>query len=95
MTKTTRLLFRALGIMLIVLWSLGIKAQTAHNPVLTWDQEVGCIEYDSEGQDQYKNLYEQISLGVCIRVCGESTVNYSFSANDVVSVEWQATGGTV
>ncbi len=95
MTKTTRLLFRALGTMLIVLWSLGIKAQTAHNPVLTWDQEVGCIDYDDRGEKDYYNLYEQISQGVCLRVCEQSTVNYSFSANGVVNVDWQATGGSV
>lgn len=96
MAKTTSLpVIRALGIMLIVLWSLGIKAQTAHNPVLTWDQEVGCIDYDDKGERDFYDLIEQIKAGVCLRVCEYSTVNYSFSADGLVSVDWQVTGGNL
>lgn len=87
---------RALGILfLIALWSLGIKAQTANNPVLTWDKEVGCIEYDDRGEKEFYNLYEQIQSGFCLRVCEYNTVNYSFSANNVTQVEWQVTGGNL
>lgn len=95
MAKITRLLFRAMGIMLIVLWSLGMKAQTASNPVLTWDQEVGCIEYDDKGEKERYTLLEQIKEGFCIRVCEGTLVNYNFSADGVVNVEWEANGGTV
>ena len=96
MARTTILpVIRALGIMLIVLWSLGIKAQTAHNPVLTWDQEVGCIDYDDKGERDFYDLIEQIKAGVCLRVCEYSTVNYSFSADGLVSVDWQVTGGNL
>lgn len=86
---------RVWSIVLMFLFSVGIFGQTAHNPVLTWDQEVGCIEYDDKGERDYYDLYEQISQGVCLRVCEESTVTYTFSADDLVSVEWQVTGGHV
>ncbi|WP_272585708.1 MULTISPECIES: PKD domain-containing protein [unclassified Flavobacterium] len=96
MAKITSLpVIRALGIMLIVLWSLGMKAQTAHNPVLTWDQEVGCIDYDDRGEKDYYTLIEQISMGVCLRVCEESTVTYGFTANGVTDVQWQVNGGNL
>lgn len=52
MAKTTILPFiRELGIVLIVLWSLGIKAQTNNSATLIWDNQVGCIEYDYDGRD--------------------------------------------
>lgn len=99
MIKTTNLPIRALGILLMLLWSLGIKAQTANNPVLTWDQEVGCIEYDDKGergnQTTYVDLLENIEEGKCIRFCEESVVHYTFTANNIQHVNWQATGGTV
>src|SRR5690606_31421679 len=95
MNNITRPPIRALGIILMFLLSLGIKAQTANNPVLTWDQEVGCIEYDDKGERDYYDLYEQIQAGACLRFCEGTTVNYSFTANNLQQVSWQATGGTV
>ena len=97
MRKTKRWpLLRVLGLlMLISLWSFGMKAQTANHPVLTWDQEVGCIKYDDRGERDYYNFYEQVQAGFCLRVCEGSTVNYSFSANNVAQVQWQITGGQV
>ena len=99
MIKTTNPPIRALGILLMFLLSLGIKAQTANNPVLTWDQEVGCIEYDDKGergdQASYVDLLENIEEGKCIRFCEESVVHYTFTANNIQHVSWQATGGTV
>lgn len=41
---------RVWSIVLMFLFSVGIFGQNAHNPVLTWDQEVGCIEYDDKGE---------------------------------------------
>lgn len=88
-----------MGIILMFLWSLQLKAQIANNPVLTWDQEVGCIEYDDKGErgDQatYVDLLENIEEGKCIRFCEESVVQYTFTANNVQHVNWQATGGIV
>ncbi|MBA5793482.1 PKD domain-containing protein [Flavobacterium sp. xlx-214] len=95
MKNITRPPIRALGIILMLLWSLGLKAQTANNPVLTWDQEVGCIEYDDKGERDYVNLIEYIEAGACLRFCEGTTVNYSFTANNVQNVAWNAPGGTV
>ncbi len=90
---------RVLGILLMFLLSLGIKAQTANNPVLTWDQEVGCIEYDDKGEKgdtaTYVDLIENIDEGKCIRFCEDSYVNYTFTANNVQHVNWQPTGGNL
>ena len=86
---------RALGILMMFLLSLQLKAQTAHNPVLTWDKEVGCIEYDDRGEKDHYDLYEQIAEGKCLRFCEQTTVTYTFNANDVAQVSWQATGGNV
>lgn len=87
---------RAMGIiMLMFLWSLGIKAQTANTPVLTWDQEVGCIEYNDERSLPFVYLFENMESSECVRFCEGSRVNYTFQANNVASVQWQVTGGTV
>lgn len=92
-------LIRGMGIVMMFLWSLGLKAQTPNNPVLTWDQEVGCIEYDDKGergeQATYVDLLENIENGKCIRFCEESLVQYTFAANNIQHVNWQVTGGTL
>jgi len=80
-------------ILLVALWSLGLKAQIYPNPVLVWDKEVGCIEYyEKMDQDNY-NLYEQIAYGVCLRVCENSTVNYVLIDRNITSVDWHVIGG--
>lgn len=90
-------LIRGMGIILMFLWSLGLKAQNSNNPVLTWNQEVGCIEYDDKGErgekETYIDLLENIQDGRCIRFCEESLVEYTFTANNVQHVNWQVTGG--
>lgn len=92
-------LIRGMGIVLMLLWSLGLKAQTTTNPVLTWDQAVGCIEYDDKGErgekGTYVDLLENIQDGKCIRFCEESLVQYTFTANNVQQVHWQVTGGNL
>src|SRR5690606_20234770 len=100
MKKSTYLPFiRAVGMLLLFIMSLSLKAQTANNPVLTWDQEVGCIEYDDKEQRVKEHHFvenlEQIEEGKCIRFCEDSVVNYTFSANNIANVSWDATGGTV
>src|SRR5690554_2616110 len=95
MTKITRLLFRAMGIILMFLWSLDIEAQTTNTPVLTWDQEVGCIEYNDERSLPFVYLFENMEGSECVRFCEGSRVNYTFQANNVLSVQWQVTGGTL
>jgi len=77
------------------LLSLGIKAQTTNTPVLTWDQEVGCIEYDDERSLPYVYTFESMDQGECLRFCEGSTVNYTLQAANVAAVTWQPTGGTL
>src|SRR5690606_10433082 len=95
MTKITKPPIRALGILLIFLLSLGIKAQTTNNAVLTWDQEVGCIEYNDERSLPYVYTFESMENAECLRFCEGSLVNYILQATNVTSVSWQPTGGTL
>ncbi|MBW3519964.1 PKD domain-containing protein [Flavobacterium sp. NKUCC04_CG] len=102
MTKKFTLppIIRAIGILLLLLmWSLKMEAQVANSPVLTWDQQVGCIEYDDEIKDREKekliNLLENVEEGSCIRFCEGSRVNYTLQATNVSLVQWQVTGGAL
>jgi len=83
-------------ILLVALWSLGLKAQVGKNPKLTWDQEVGCVErFNEKGQQENYTLYEQIRRGICVSICEDSQVTYHFSANRLAGVSWEVTGGTI
>lgn len=92
-----------MGIIVMFLWSLGIKAQTPNTAVLTWDQEVGCIRYDDDvsvtpgnGEappQKQVNLVEGMMDGNCPRFCEGSRVNYLLQGNSIASVQWQVTGG--
>lgn len=95
MTKTTILpVIRALGIMLIVLWSLGIKAQTNNSATLIWDYQVGCIEYDFDVKGR-KFFLESVDDSRCIRVCEYADVNYSIQGTNISNVAWEITGGNL
>lgn len=104
MKNITRPPIRALGIILMFLWSLQLKAQTANTAVLTWDQQVGCITYDDDPKDMPSgeqhppytgiNLTENILDGTCIRFCEDTLVTFSLNTNDEVEyVEWAVSGG--
>lgn len=105
MKNNTRPPIRALGIILMFLLSLGIKAQTANTAVLTWDQEVGCIKYEDDANEipgtgesppqTQVDLIEGMMDGNCPRFCENSTVNYTLQGTTIASVQWQATGGTL
>lgn len=104
MTKITKLLFRAMGIILMFLWSLEIEAQTANTSVLTWDQEVGCIKYDDEVTDDpigegppglAVNLMEGMEDGNCLRFCENSHVNFTLQSSTISTVQWQVSGGNI
>lgn len=92
---THRPFLRTMGTLLMILWSLGIKAKTANNPVLTWDQEVGCITYDNKAEQHsdYLELLESIEEGTCIRFCEYSSVNYTSTANNAQQVNWEIRRG--
>ena len=83
-------------ILLVALWSFGIKAQSYRNPVLVWDKEVGCIDRQNEkgDRDNY-TLWEYVKMGYCLRVCEDSYVQYTFSDNDYTQVEWEVAGGQI
>lgn len=93
-------ILRAVGIFLLMLmWSVQMKAQIANNPVLSWDKSVGCIEYDDEIKEREKeqlvSLSENMEEGRCIRFCENSSVVYTLQANNVANVQWIPTGGTL
>lgn len=66
---------------------------------ITWDNQVGCIEYDSEGNpnDIRKGyaLFEDIDESLCIRTCERSSVNYTVHGTDITQVEWSVAGGQI
>lgn len=99
-------LIRGIGIILMFLCSLGIKAQTVNTAVLTWDKEVGCIRYEDEVREEIPgngeappqtqvNLIEGMMDGNCLRFCEGSRVIFTLQGSTIASVQWQATGGTV
>lgn len=95
MTRITRLpLIRTMGIILMFLWSLEIEAQIVKNPVLTWDQEVGCIEFDDGAEDSV-HFNEEIEETPCIRICKDSAVNYFLDEPNASDVAWDVNGGTI
>ena len=93
-------IIRAASIVLLMLFSsLHTKAQVSNAPVLSWDQAVGCIDYDDEIKEREKekivNLLEDIEEGRCIRFCEGSYVNYTLQAANVTLVQWEVTGGNL
>src|SRR5690606_7278519 len=105
MTKITKPPIRALGILLMFLLSLGIKAQTVNTAVLTWDQEVGCIKYEDEVEEipgggesppqTQVSLMEGMMDGNCPRFCEGSWVTFTLQGSTIAAVQWQVTGGTL
>ena len=93
MTKTTNPSIRALSILLMLLWSLGIKAQT-NSATLNWDYSVGCIEYDHDLKER-KRFLESIEDTPCIRVCENTQVNYFIQGANIANVSWEITGGNL
>ena len=83
-----------MGIILMFLWSLQLKAQIVKNPVLTWDQQVGCIEFD-DGREEATPLKENIGDAPCVRICKNTTVNYFLNDPNATDVQWQVNGGNL
>lgn len=97
MAKTNFLISMRSLLLLILfhLLPLGLKAQTTPNPVLTWDHEVGCIKYSEEedGKQKHLTFIERIKAGICLRVCENTRIKYTFRDNDVEQVAWEIIGG--
>lgn len=94
MTKITRPPIRALGIILMFLLSFGLKAQIVKNPVLTWDQQVGCITFD-DGTEESTSFEETIEDAPCVRICKNTVVNYFLTDANATDVQWQVNGGNL
>lgn len=74
------------------------SAHAQSGSFITWSHQVGCIEYDSEGNtDDPKRLVllEDIQDGPCVRVCEFNSVTYTVWGDDVASVAWSSTGGNI
>ncbi|QFG53469.1 PKD domain-containing protein [Chryseobacterium sp.] len=70
---------------------------------LTWNTQVGCIEYGSEVEDPKDPrepgngvVFESLPPGqACQKVCEGSTVVYSVQGNNIAQVTWSAAGGNI
>lgn len=84
---------RLVMVILFMLSGIGF-AQT--DTYMYWDSSVGCIEFDYVGDPKRKlEFIENIEDAPCIRVCEGSQVHYFIEGSNIVSVNWQATGGVV
>lgn len=88
-------------IALAFLWFLAFygsaSAQTGN--YLSWNNQVGCISYDSNGEPDNPRkeliLLEEIEDAPCVRVCEYSTVNYVMHGTNITNVQWTASGGAI
>jgi len=85
---------RAMGILLMFLLTFGVQAQIVKNPVLTWDQQVGCIDFDDGGVES-SSFEETIEEAPCVRICKNTIVNYSLNDANAADVQWQVNGGDI
>ncbi|TXH60197.1 MAG: PKD domain-containing protein, partial [Bacteroidia bacterium] len=82
-----------------VFWQNQTFAQSS-GIMFFWDSEVGCQEYFN-GEDPRGTkepvFIEQITDGVCIRVCEQSEVIYTLSGNlgATPNTQWTVVGGTI
>lgn len=87
--------------LLFVVFSVFVfhSATAQSGSYLTWNNQVGCISYDSEGNPNEPRkdliLIEEIEDAPCIRVCERSTVNYVMNGPNITNVQWSASGGTI
>lgn len=84
---------------LLLIWSLSLQAQSSY-PTLSWDQQVGCIEFDDSNVVDTDfglraDLIEAMNGSKCLRFCAGSRVTYKLEAANVKSVQWQVAGGTI
>jgi PKD repeat protein len=97
-TITSRHVMQLLLTFFLVLVFHG-TAQAQSGTYITWNNEVGCISYDSQGdrEDPKKPLVllEEIEDGPCIKVCENNTVSYVVNGTNITNVQWSAAGGTI
>lgn len=84
---------------LLLFYSILVTAQS-NQPSLSWNQQVGCIEFD-DNNVAYNDfglsadLIEAMNGSKCLRFCGGSRVTYKLEAANVKNVQWQVAGGTI
>lgn len=83
--------------LLIFVFHSNATAQTGS--YISWNNQVGCINYDSQGEPDNlrKNLIllEEIEDAPCIRVCENSTVTYVMNGTGINNVQWNVSGGAI
>ena len=83
-----------------VFWQSQALFAQSSGVLFFWDTQVGCQEYFN-GEDPRGSkeplFIEQITDGVCIRVCELSTVTYTLSGNlgSTPTTLWTVVGGTI
>lgn len=86
-------------LLLVLFWMLFIPIANAQNnsSYLSWDQMVGCIDYDSDIDPKRNtlNLNEGVQESNCLRFCEYSSVNFTVIGNNIADVEWQISGGNI
>lgn len=92
--------FSLVKLLFTVVCVFAFHSTTAQSGVyLTWNNQVGCISYDSEGNpnEPRKALVfdEEIENAPCIRVCEGSIVDYVMNGPNITNVQWSASGGTI
>ncbi len=84
-------------LLLVLFWMLFIPIANAQNnsSYLSWDQMVGCIDYDSaiDPKRNTLNLNEGVQETDCLRFCEYSSVNFIVTGNNIADVQWDITGG--
>ncbi len=86
-------------LILLLLYSISAKAQSNY-PILSWDQQVGCIEFDDSNVADTDfglraDLIEAMNGSKCLRFCAGSRVTYKLEATNIKSVQWQVAGGAL
>lgn len=74
-----------------------------NSAVVTWNTQVGCIEFGSEvdpikepSQPSSGVVFESLPRGQqCQKVCEESIVTYTLQGNNISTVSWSASGGSI
>lgn len=94
--------FRKLKILLFlfsIFWQSEVLFAQSSGVQFFWDKQVGCQEYFNEESHEIKEpiFIEQISDGICIRVCEKSTVTYTLSGalGATPNTLWTVVGGTI
>jgi len=95
--KTINLKAKILPVLLIIfvisaMTISGVKAQLVYPyPILHFDTQVGCQDVIQE--PYYLDFI--IDMGICIKVCKNSTVEYSVEGASGSTFNWGVTGGTI